>query len=109
MFKLLAFCLIAPLILVSVSTADNGFPPCTISQLSAALETLADYTILEEQMALVETLDKLLDFSEAQLSLREKTWETLPRCAEAIEFGELLTRRFGLFAAFSANHFWWSQ
>ena len=100
--------LIAVFALIAVAQASNDYPPCSLSQLNALLELRPDYDALEQQMAVVETLEDFLVFRKAQLILRDRAWDMLPRCAEAIAFGDLLTRRYELFAALSANFFWWT-
>ena len=91
-----------------VSLGQDSYPPCSLTQLAAMLEFVPDYGALEEQMATVETLEEFLAFREKQLDLRDRSWELLPRCAEAIAYGDLQTRRYEMYSALSANFFWWT-
>lgn len=79
-FALIALCLFVPL-----SLADGDYPACSHSQLSVIFEFMPDYEALEKQRRRVKTPSSLLAYTRAQLSLRETTWRTLPRCAEALE------------------------
>ena len=107
MFRAFATGLLLIFGLISVAVAGQEYPPCSVSQLAAMLELGPDYADLEDRMAVDETLEDFLAFRETQLHLRDRTWELLPRCAEAIAYGDLLTRLYDMFAALSANHFWW--
>ena len=105
MLRLIVLSLIAVLGLPIASSASSEFAPCSINQLSAALATLADYAALEDRLPEIETLEDLIGFRDLQLRLRDTVWKSLPRCAESIELGDLLSKRYGLFAAMRADHF----
>ncbi len=105
MIRLFALSMIAVSGLAIASFASGDFAPCSIDQLSTALATLADYAALEDRLPEVETLDDLISFRDLQLRRRDAVWKSLPRCAESIELGELLSKRYGLFAAMRADHF----
>ena len=107
-FRVFVVTLIAVFGLLTAAYVGKDYPPCSLSQLAAILEFAPDYVGLEDRMAADETLEDFLAFREAQLDLRDRSWEMLPRCAEAIAYGDLLTRRYEMYSALSANFFWWT-
>ena len=108
MWKVMILSLIVVLGGAPVSLGQDSYPPCSLTQLAVMLEFVPDYDALEEQMATGETLEEFLAFRETQLELRDRSWETLPRCAEAIAYGDLQTRRYEMYSALSANFYWWT-
>lgn len=105
MRRQIALVLIAIGVLAPLAHAGAEFPSCSLSQLSVVLELAPAYDLLEKQKRRVKSPLGLLDYTKAQLSQRETTWKTLPRCAEAIEYGELMSRRYGLYSAYMTFEF----
>ena len=84
--------------LLSLVPAIQGqadvFPPCSGPELAFVAELQPAYDDLIEGLSADgdTSLEKTLAFTEAQIDWRERLWETLPRCAEAIGVAVLMSQ-----------------
>ena len=94
MRKLLLLSLIAMLTIIPASKGqDSYFPPCSETEVDIVFDDIVSgYDALLEDIAVVETLDDLLGYSETQFEWRDNTWEKLPACAEAWAISLLLSQ-----------------
>ncbi len=89
MILLVLVLLLAP----ALQAQPEGFPLCSESELEFVAELQPGYDELVASLSADgdTSLDKTLAFTKAQIEWREQLWDSLPRCAEAIDVAVLMS------------------
>lgn len=78
----------------AIQGQDDVFPLCSAPELAFVAELQPAYDDLVAGLSADgdTSLEKTLAFTEAQIDWREQLWDTLPRCAEAIDVAVLMSQ-----------------
>lgn len=82
----------------------SGFPLCSAAELTFVVELQPVYDELADSLSSDSdtSLEKTLAFTEAQIEWRGQLWDSLPRCAEAIDVAVLMSHNTSDMGAMAA-------